>query len=106
MSLRSGLALTEGRGLGEGARRGVAAVIAPRLVVTGGGIGGRVGGEEGAGRGGDGCVTRGGGCCVGVGGVCRGWGWGYWSCVCGKHARVHEVMEFLCEFGGDYVVRR
>ena len=56
MSLRSGLALTEVRWLGEGSRRGVAAVIALVWVVTGGGIGGRVGGEEGAGRGGMGLV--------------------------------------------------
>ena len=57
-SLRSGLALTEGRGLGEGARRGVVAVagVTLRLVVTGGGIGGNVGGEEGAARGGMGVV--------------------------------------------------
>ena len=48
ISLRSGLALTEGRGLGEGARRGVVAGVTLRLVVTGGGIGGSVGGEEGA----------------------------------------------------------
>ena len=52
MSLRSGLALTEVRWLGEGSRRGVAATIALGWVVTGGGIGGRVGGEEGVGRGG------------------------------------------------------
>ena len=56
MSLRSGLALTEDRLLGEGSRRGVAAAIALRLVVTGGGIGGRVGGEEGAERWGMGMV--------------------------------------------------
>ena len=56
MSLRSGLALTEGRGLGEGARRGVVAGVALKLVVTGGGIGGGVGGEKGAERGGMGGV--------------------------------------------------
>ena len=52
MSLRSGLALTEGRLLGEGSLRGVVAVGALRLVVTGGCIVSRVGGEEGAERGG------------------------------------------------------
>ena len=52
MSLRSGLALTEGRGLGEGARRGVVAGVALKLVVTGGGIGGGVG-ERRAQRGGE-----------------------------------------------------
>ena len=56
MSLRSGLALTEVRWLGEGSRRGVAATIALGWVVTGGGIGGRVGGEEGMGRGGVGML--------------------------------------------------
>jgi hypothetical protein len=52
MSLRSELALTEGRGLGEGARRGVVAGVALKLVVTGGGIGGGVG-ERRAQRGGE-----------------------------------------------------
>ena len=59
MSLRSGLALTEGRLLGEGSLSGVDVVIALRLVVTGGGIVGRVGGEEGAERWGMGMVPMG-----------------------------------------------
>ena len=64
MSLRSGLALTEVRWLGEGSRRGVAAVIALVWVVTGGGIGGRVGGRRVQG-GGNGYGAHVGGCCVG-----------------------------------------
>ena len=75
MSLRSGLALTEGRWLGEGSRRGVAAVIALRLVVTGGGIVGRVGGGGGRREVGDGHGAHGGGCCVsGMGFVGTGGG--------------------------------
>ena len=65
MSLRSGLALTEVRWLGEGSRRGVAAVIALVWVVTGGGIGGRVGGGGGCREGGNGYGAHVGGCCVG-----------------------------------------
>ena len=42
MSLRSGLALTEGRLLGDGSLSGVDVVSAPRLVVTGGGVVDRV----------------------------------------------------------------
>ena len=84
ISLRSGLALTEGRGLGEGARRGVVAVagVTLRLVVTGGGIGGSVGGEEGAARGGMDVVPIGvGAALVGVGSVGAGGGGIGWVCV-------------------------
>ena len=38
--------------------------------------------------------------------ICRDWGWGYWSCVGGEHAGVHEVVEVLCDVRGDYVVSR
>ena len=86
ISLRSGLALTEGRGLGEGARRGVVEGVTLRLVVTGGGIGGSVGGEEGAARWGMGVVPIVvGAALVGVGsvgaggGVLVGYVWG--ACV-------------------------
>ena len=76
---------------------------APRLVVAGRGIVGRVGGRREVG-GGHGAHV--GGSYVSRVGIFSVWGWGYRSCKGGEHAGVHEVVEVLCGVRGDYVVSR